>query len=385
MANILFIVRKLEGGGAERQLIVLARELARYGHNITILVWISGGPYERDLEGTNIRYVVLDKRGIFDHVGFLLRTHAFVRRLRPDVIHGYLDTGNFVAVMMRKSVPNSRIIWGIRDSGVGIVHGHYDLHGRILFQINRLMSSLADIIISNSHAGAKYIVTQGYPADRIRVILNGIDVERFQPHPIQATEMRTKWGISNADKVIGIAARLDPMKDYETFAEAAKLLAARRLDVKFVCVGEGIEPYRSRSLAALNEAGLGSRLRWEGFLSDIPTFYSAIDIATSSSRCEGFSNSIAEAMACGTPCVVTDVGDSRLIVGKTGIVIPPRNPLALADAWEKLLYQVSPEISLACRTQIINNFSVAKLVSTTEDAILPQRLPRLVVSHPKDV
>lgn len=376
MANILFIVRKLEGGGAERQLIVLARELVQYGHNVTILVWVAGGPYERDLKGTGIRYVVLDKRGLLDHGGFLLRAHAFIRRLRPDVIHGYLDTGNFVAAMMRRSIPNSRIIWGVRDSGVEL--RHYDLHGRILFHINRIVSRLADVIISNSHAGANHVIAQGYPADRIRVIPNGIDIERFQPYPVQATEIRTKWGISNTDKVIGIAARLDPMKDYETFVEAAKLLAARRLDVKFVCVGEGIEPYRSNTLAALDGAGLGNRLRWEGFLSDIPAFYSAINIATSSSRSEGFSNSIAEAMACGTPCVVTDVGDSRLIVGETGIVIPPRNPLALADAWEKLLYRISPELSSACRTRIIINFSVTKLIATTEDTILPPGLPRLV-------
>lgn len=153
------------------------------------------------------------------------------------------------------------------------------------------------------------------------------------------------------------------MKDHETFAKAARLLVIRRADVRFVrvrvrvCVGEGIEPYRSTSLASLQ--------------------VSALDVATSSSRFgEGFSNAIGEAMACGVPCSVIDVGDSRLIVGDTRQVVPPRDPEALVAAWEKMLDNGSPELSFACCARIADHFSVARLVAATEDAILPQNLQR---------
>jgi glycosyltransferase involved in cell wall biosynthesis len=131
--------------------------------------------------------------------------------------------------------------------------------------------------------------------------------------------------------VVGIAARLDPMKGYEVFLRAAALACEAVPELRLVAAGDGPPAYAQalRSLAA--ELRLGERIVWLGQVANITAFYAAIDVATSSSLFgEGFSNAVAEAMACGVPCVVTDVGDAARVVGPAGTVVPANSPDALA-------------------------------------------------------
>jgi glycosyltransferase involved in cell wall biosynthesis len=369
MARIVFFIRKLLGGGAERQLILVSQELVRLGHDVTIVAWRPGAPYEGELNGSGIHYLVVEKRGLAYLPKFSHQIISMARHIRPDVVHGYMDPGNFIAALLRPFLPRCRIVWGIRGSA--LVLPRNDFGGRLLSYLNRVMSHFAHIIICNSNEGATHIARCGYPVKRIRVIANGIDVERFQPQPERGALLRARWGVKAGEKIIGLAARLDPMKDYETFVKAATVLAAQRRGVRFMCVGEGVEPYRSAALTTLRQSGLGDLLRWEGFMDDMPAFYSALDVATLTSCTEGFPNSIAEAMACGVPCIVTSVGDAPLIVGNTGEVVPVRCPEALAAGWQRLLDRVGPDLSTACRTRIVDQFSVSRLVVATEDAILP--------------
>ena len=112
------------------------------------------------------------------------------------------------------------------------------------------------------------------------------------------------------------------------------------------------------------------RLQWHGFVRDMTPFYNALDVSTSSSAFgEGVPNAIAEAMACGVPCAVTDVGDSKLVVGDLGIVVPPADPEALSEAWARLLERRSPELSVACRERILREYSIDALVERTEHAL----------------
>ena len=137
---------------------------------------------------------------------------------------------------------------------------------------------------------------------------------------------------------------------------------------------KGLEPYRAAALATLETANLGTRLRWRGQVRDMPAFYSALDLLTSSSAFgESFSNVAAEAMACGVPCVLTNVGDAREIVSDTGLVVPPRDPEALAAAWDAMLGRTGPELSAACRRRVEEHFSVERLVEATEAALYELR------------
>lgn len=205
------------------------------------------------------------------------------------------------------------------------------------------------------------------------MIPNGIDTERYCPNREAGQQVRAEWSINEQQTLVGLVGRLDPMKDHPVFLRAAALLAQEQPDVCFVCVGDGPRPY-NQELQALGEAlGLGERLIWAGARSDMPAVYNAFDIASSSSSYgEGFSNAIAEAMACGVPCVVTDVGDSARIVGDMGVVVPPKHPEALASGWKVALAKGRREMALKARLRIVENFGVKRLIEQTEAAIWPK-------------
>jgi glycosyltransferase involved in cell wall biosynthesis len=243
-----------------------------------------------------------------------------------------------------------------------------------VFRAGAPLSRFADAIIVNSFAGKAHHVAEGYFAKGMIVIPNGIDSQRFRPDPAAGRRMRQEWKVATSERLIGLVGRLDPMKDHVTFLRAAELLARERSDVRFVCVGAGPEPYRTKLQSLSAELSLGARLIWAGPYQDVRAVYSALDIATSSSaNGEGFSNVIAEAMACGVPCVATAVGDSALIVNEPQCIVPPRTPPALAAAWSHLLdcpRERRMEIGHQARRRIEREYSLERLVDRTEAVLL---------------
>jgi glycosyltransferase involved in cell wall biosynthesis len=231
-------------------------------------------------------------------------------------------------------------------------------------------SRWTDVIICNSQAGARHVSANGYPSGKVVVIPNGFDTERFRPDAAARARLRAEWGIAPDQPVLGLVARLDPMKDHATFTAAARLLLEQVPEARFVCAGDWIEPYRTRVLEVLGRSGLGERLKWYSYVRDMPAFYNALDVSTSSSAFgEGVSNAVAESMASGIPCVVTDVGDSRLLVGEWGIVVPPSDPKALAEGWREMLRRRTPELSAACRHHIVQGYGIEALIDRTERAL----------------
>jgi glycosyltransferase involved in cell wall biosynthesis len=205
------------------------------------------------------------------------------------------------------------------------------------------------------------------------VIPNGIDIETFCPDREAGLRVRHEWGVGEHELLIGLVARLDPMKDHPTFLRAATLLARQNCSVRFVCVGGGPQDYEEKLRSLASELALNGKVIWAGARSDMPTVYNALDIACSSSIGEGLPNAIAEAMSCGLPCVVTDVGDSARLVGEARQVVPPSDPEAMAAAWADLL-NLSPEersaLGMQARERIVREYSVAQLARRTEDALL---------------
>jgi glycosyltransferase involved in cell wall biosynthesis len=368
MARVLFIVRSLEGGGAERQLCVLAAGLQHVGHHVGVAVFYPGGPYaEQLLSGSGVELISLAKRNVYETVRFFWRAAGVVRRFRPNVIHGYMDLGNLVAAVMRIAAPRATVAWGLRNADVTLPRG--DHLGRVVAELCRGLSWTANVIISNSREAAAHHVRRGYPRGRIRVIPNGIDTRAFRPDPEGRARVRAEWGVGAGERLIGIVGRLHPAKGHDTFLAAATRLAARRSDVRFVCVGNGDEPYRSELLRRMGDTGLGERLRHVPFRRDIPAVYNALDLATSASISESFPNVLAEAMACGVPCVATDVGEARLILGELGTVVRPRDPEALATAWDAAVSSLDPSWSAACRARVVEHFGVERLVSRSAEAL----------------
>jgi glycosyltransferase involved in cell wall biosynthesis len=361
--KILFLVRSLNYGGAERQLILLSKGLCERGHHVTVACFYSGGPLEKELKGTHVQTRPLNKRGRWDIFSVLLRLARLLREERPDILHGYLFDPNLLTAFLKPLFPHLKIVWGVRTSMLDF--SRYDWVARLSFKLNRWLSRVPDIIIANSHVGRDYHVSLGYPAEKTVVIPNGIDTERFRPNPEARDRIRSEWGVDGHEKLIGIVGRLHPMKDHPIFLQAAALLVQHHKNRRFVCVGSGPTDYRATLQTLAERLGLSKRLLWVEAREDMPDVYNAFDVSVSCSYGEGLSNVICEAMACGVPCVVTDVGDSAWVVGERDWVVPPKDPEALKHAVERVLDRASYSPA-QLRQRIMDGLSIANLVTETE-------------------
>lgn len=360
--RLLFVARSLGLGGAERQLVELAKALTARGHTVSVALLYSGGALEAELASAGVPIHFVNKQGRWDLLGPLWRLVALIRRERPEVVHGYLPVANFLATLALLFSRGPKLVFGVRASNMDL--SRYDLINRLAYKLESWVASCADLIISNSRAGLNFGWDRGMPRGRGLIIQNGIDTDRFRPDP-HASERVGPFQI-------GMVARFDPMKDHETFVAAAHLIANQRQDVTFVLAGEGTEALSGR-VAGLPAQILGGVLQPEDLMAKL-------DVAVLSSRFgEGFPNAVAEAMAAGVPVAATDVGDTAEIVGETGRIVEPGNPKALADAVLALLETArNPTHRNACRQRIEKRFSIEALVTRTESALVSLRKPTVL-------
>ncbi len=369
--RVVFLIRSLDIGGAERQLVTLVRNMDPVKFQVTVITYYPDGVLSEELQALpHVRLVSANKRGRWDVLSFVRELRKIVSQADPDVIHGYMQGANELALLLALGT-RARVVWGVRSSELRI--DEYDWGLRLLVRTGALLAGRADAIISNSNAGHHHHLSMGYPPDRFVVIPNGIDTTVFRRDETGRTRVRGGWGVSDREALIGIAARIDPQKDHETFLHAAAILCAECPHSRFAIVGEG-PPGRVYSLQKLaSELGIYDRVIWAGGSTDMVAVYSAFDIATSCSAFgEGVSNSLAEAMACETSCVATDIGDAHALLGDTGEIVPAREAHALAQAWQRALAQppaVQIERRRNARKRITERFSVAQLARRTEGVL----------------
>jgi glycosyltransferase involved in cell wall biosynthesis len=371
MTRLVFLIRSLDYGGAERHLLTLARALDKERFNVTVLYFYPGGALEAELQASGARMISLGKRGRWDLTSFSWRLLRHLREIRPHVLHTFLVEPNLLSVLLKPFVPSMRVVWGVRASRVHFEN--YDRFARFNFRLQCFFSRFADLIIFNSDAGRAYHQAEGFPADKSIVIHNGIDTERFKPEREARTRLRAELGVAADDLLIGHVGRLDPMKDHPTLLRAAAIVCRKREDVRFVCVGGGAALYADELRRLSAELGISAKVIWAGARADMPALYGALDLFVSSSISEGFPNVIGEAMACGVTCVVTDTGDSALIVGETGTVVAPRDASALSEAILSCLESGTGATGMRARARILENFSVERMAAETTDAIMRLR------------
>ncbi len=369
--KLFLLARSLGVGGTERQIATLASALQARGHAVTVVVFYRGGRLAQELADAGIAVRHLGKRGRWDVVGVLFRLVRLVRRHRPDAVYAFLPTPNMAASAAKPFLKGTAVVWGVRSSSADL--SRYDPFSALCARIEPRLSRFADLVVANSEAGARHAVARGFPAERTVVVPNGIDTARFRPDAEARHRVRSQWGVSEEETVIGLVARIDPAKGHDTYLEAAAMVAGRRPDVRFVCVGDGPAAERWSLESLGRELGLGPRLVWTGLRADVAGVYNALDVATMPSAfSEGFPNVVGEAMACGTPCVVTDVGDAARVVGPTGVVVPPDDPKALAEGWLTLLAELDGHGERA-RQRVLRDFTTEQLATRTCAALA--RLP----------
>lgn len=366
--RVFFLIRTLVRGGAERQLVTLAKGLKNAGHEVSVAVFYANGALEVDLTEADVTVVDLAKRGRWDLHGFVWRLYKRLRYESPDVLYSSLAGSNICATLLGWLLPGpTRVVCRIASAYVDLAK--YDRVTRFSYWLEARLARFCSLVICNSRSGVPYAVNRGFPERKIVVIPNGFDADRFSPDLEAGNVLRKRWGIPPKTWLVGLVARLDPIKDHATFLAAAALLAIDRADVWFVCVGGGDGEYLEELQAAARERNLGDRLIWAGEMRDMPAAYSALDIAVCSSYGEGFPNVVGEAMACETPCVVTDVGDAAWLVGDSGEVVVPGSAGALVAGLRRMLVRLECDgrsTGVVARKRIVTQFSVERLMGETE-------------------
>ncbi|HEV8331073.1 MAG TPA: glycosyltransferase [Steroidobacteraceae bacterium] len=366
--RVTFIIRRFVYGGAERQLVELLKHLDRTRIAPSVICLYPGGGLWDELAAIDgLEVLHLGKSGRWDFTA-LLRIVAHLRRLRPNVVHGYMDVANLIALAGKAL--GAKVVWGVRASRVDLQR--YDWVHRLAARVEIGLSRAADLAICNSEAGKADALSRGMRAGAVVVIPNGIDTARFHRDEAARGAVRQEWGLSPSELLVGLPARLDPMKGHAVFVAAAALVGERFRHAKFVCIGDGPAQVRGELQALVGSHGLADRFVWAGERPDMPRVLAALDVAVSASLFgEGFSNALGEAMACGVPCVATQVGDSARVLGGTGWLVPPEDAPALATALCSALQAVAAGTvdGTALRSHIESNFSVRMLAQRTEHAL----------------
>jgi glycosyltransferase involved in cell wall biosynthesis len=225
------------------------------------------------------------------------------------------------------------------------------------------------IVCCSEHARSAY-ERRGFAAGKLTVIPNGFDTGAFRPDPVARIEVRREIGVGPGAPLIGLVARYGPVKDHPNFLRAAARLLGRFPEAHFLLCGDGVDRENAALAAAIDSLGLRDRCHLLGPRRDVARIQASLDLATSSSISEAFPLALGEAMACGVPCVATDVGDSAAIVGETGRIVPPRASRALAEAWAELL-ELAPDVRArlgqAARSRILQGYDLTAIATRYEN------------------
>lgn len=330
--RVLHVITGLDTGGAEVMLLKLVErsDRSRFSHRVVSMA--RPGAIGRQIDDTGVPVSTLEMdSGVPDPRGFA-RLMAITRRVAPDVIQTWLYHADLAGLAAGRAF-RTPVVWNLRSSSPLT-----DLSKKTAMVVRACarLSRLPEVVVANSEAARTAHEGFGYRPRVWEIIPNGFDTDRFHPSRAARASVRQELGIELEATVIGLVARFDPIKDHHVFLTAAGMMRAAA-NMHFLLVGSGVTAENGQLRVAIEEARLRDRVHLVGERQDIPRLTAALDVATNSSYGESFPNVIGEAMACEVPCVVTDVGDSARIVGETGRVVPPRDPLALASAWQELI------------------------------------------------
>ena len=322
------------------------------------------GPIIR-AEGITV-YSLGQKTGILD-LSALHRLYRIIKLEKPDILQTWLYFSDVLGLVMAKLTRIPRVFWNIRCSDPH--RGQFSLRRKTLLKCLALLSRFPTGAIANSKAGIAYHSQLGYRPKSWEFIPNGFDTDILKPSPEKRNEWRKTLKIPNDVLVIGLIARYNRLKDLPTFIRAASLLAGSMSNVHFCLVGSGMSLENTELKELLKNTKVSHLFHLIERQKDIAGIFSVFDVFTLSSISEGFPNVTAEAMACGLPTVVTDAGDSILIVDDCGMVVPSQSPEALATAWAKVLSMSPGDRSIMgqkARQRIITAFPITKMSAQYE-------------------
>jgi L-malate glycosyltransferase len=365
-ARVLNVVPTLMCGGTENQFMTLARMLDRVRFDVEFACLRRWGGFVDELLARNIPltdYPVPTFCSL-KAIAQQARLTRHIRRRRIQIVHAYNFYGNVFATPPARLVAPV-VIASIRDRAPYLT--------RMQKRVQRYACQFADCILVNADAVKDWLIGDGYDASKIAVIRNGVDLARFDNLPAQSN-VRRELGLADDTPLVGVVSRLTRLKGLEDFLEAAAIVRSRIPAARFLVAGE-TNPMDRDYLRELQEhaarCGVAEHVTFTGIRNDVPAVLASVTVSVMPSLNEALSNVVLESMAAGAPTVATRVGGTpeAVVDGVTGILVPPGDSAALADAIVHLLKnpQLAAHLGGAARARIADHFSVRRMVRATED------------------
>jgi glycosyltransferase involved in cell wall biosynthesis len=361
--RILHVISGLRTGGAEMMLLkLIASSPCEFEHRVISLA--DGGPIRDRIRDLGIPVVEVGlERGLLR----LLKMPQILRaaaKWRPNVIQGWMYHGSlFASLIALTSGRLSLLAWNIRQTLYSL--RDEKMMTRLVIMACAAVSRMPRLIIYNTVVGRSQHAALGFDDRRGIVIANGFETGTFTPDSVQRFATRASLQIPQDATVIGIVARYHPMKDHATFLRACSLAAPAIENCRFIVVGKGCDSENEALVKLAKRVGIESQLFLLGERDDLHKIYPALDVfCLTSAWGEGFPNAVGEAMSCGLPCVVTDVGDCGYVVGGHGVVVPPRRPDLIASAIVRLtgvLEFEREQAATAARRRIQEQFKIESI------------------------
>jgi glycosyltransferase involved in cell wall biosynthesis len=368
-SKVLQVINSLDVGGAQLMMAPYLEDLGRTAYASTVLSLLKPGIVAQRVEAAGASVHSLEAAGPSSLLpAYALRLPDIMRRVDPDLIHGWMYHGNITAsvaaLVGRRRTP---VIWGIHHSVDDI--GNEKFRNRLVIRLLAKLSSTTAAITYCSRVAADQHEQLGFDPDRRVVIPNGMDSENFTIRPDLRHRLRDLIGAGPGRFVAGNIARFHPMKDQVSLVRAIARVAAAGVDVQ--CVFIGADHEKGGVVGAARKLGIADRITILGVRDDVAELLPGLDVCVQSSAWgEAFSLSLGEAMACGVPSVATDVGDTALLLGREGVLVPPREPDALAHAILRIARLNPAEraaLGLRARQRVVNNFSLSRYVARHRD------------------
>jgi glycosyltransferase involved in cell wall biosynthesis len=344
--RVLHIITGLGQGGAESVLFRLATYPGADVEHVVVSL-TDEGIYGERLRAAGVAVHALGmKRGRVSLGGFMA-LRSLIAATRPDAVQTWMYHADLIGGLAARLAGVRAIAWGIRNSGE-----HLERSSR------------------SAQKSAQRHADKGYDREGMVVIANGYDLSRYAPNDEARQRVRAQWGLPQDVPAIGCVARWDPLKDHANLLRAVAALVrdGRDAGLRCVLIGRGMDAANTELAALIDRLGLRDRLVLAGPSDDVPAAMNGLDLHVLSSCAEGFPNVVAEAMACGVYCVVTDVGDAAFIVGDAGVVVPPEQSEALARGIETALCEVASRGRMrageAGRARVLENFDLARMVQS---------------------
>ena len=365
--TVILLIRQLAIGGAERQVVSLARELKVMNFDVRVAVFYDGGVLESELIKSGIPIIFLQKSGRSDIHSFALNFLRVIRKHRPSIIYSFLTGPNLCALIARLRFPHQTIFWGIRASANDRILRQNDLVVRFSYWLSMRLAALPDLIITNSESSKASLIAQGVRPQQIAIVNNGVDLNRFRRDPKKRLSFRASLGIDESTLLIGMVARIDPVKDHGTFIAGVEEFLQEYPHTVFLVIGDGDPEYVAQLKKLSSKYPIAGSLIWAGEQQDMVSVYNALDVNSLTSTSESFPNALVEAMACGVLCVSSDVGDAKLIIEDPNLIFQVGDVHALVQAWKyALAVRAGPNFSLSHTVnRVRSRYSQQKMAADT--------------------